>query len=168
MFGRVEEKAFLNGDGIGKPKGVLFETNGADVGVTAASETDITFDEVTRLFFSLKPEYRSGAIWVMNDETALALRSFKDSTGNYLWRGSADTLLGKPVVITNNMPSAKGGKKPIAFGDFGYYWIVERQPLSVRPLFEKYSLIGKTGYIGFERLDGRLICSEAIKVLQMA
>ncbi len=100
IFGKAEEDAFLNGDGIGKPKGVLHATEGADVGVTAASATDIAFDEIHKLYFSLKPEYRSNAIWVMNDETALALRELKDSTNNYLWRGAADTLLGKPVVIS--------------------------------------------------------------------
>lgn len=168
IFAKAEENAFLNGDGIGKPKGILHATAGADVGVTAASATDITFDEIHRLYFSLKPEYRSNAIWVMNDETALGLRDLKDSTGNYLWRGAADTLLGKPVVISNHMPSAANGAKPVAFGDFKYYWVVERQPLSIRALHEKYSFANKVGYLGIEMLDGCLIRPEAIKVLQMA
>lgn len=168
IFGKAEEDAFLNGDGIGKPKGVLHATEGADVGVTAASATDIAFDEIHKLYFSLKPEYRSNAIWVMNDETALALRELKDSTNNYLWRGAADTLLGKPVVISNHMPSAESGAKPVVFGDFKYYWVVQRQPLSIRALHEKYSFADKIGYFGMETLDGCLIRSEAIKVLQMS
>jgi len=135
------------------------------VGVTAASATDIAFDEIHKLYFSLKPEYRSNAIWVMNDETALALRELKDSTNNYLWRGAVDTLLGKPVVISNHMPSAESGVKPVVFGDFKYYWVVQRQPLSIRALHEKYSFADKIGYFGTETLDGCLIRSEAIKVL---
>lgn len=168
IFGKAEEAAFFNGNGENAPCGVLCDTNGADVGVTAASATVISFDEVNKLFFSLKPEYRMNAIWTMNDETALALRSLKDSTGNYLWRGTADTLLGRPVVITNHMPSAASGSKPISIGDYSYYWIVEQEPLSIRALYEKYSFANKTGYLGMERLDGRLIRSEAIKVLRMA
>nr|DAM04231.1 MAG TPA: major capsid protein [Caudoviricetes sp.] len=168
IFGKAEEDAFLNGDGVDKPKGVLHATEGADVGVTAASPTGIAFDEIQRLYFSLKPEYRSNAVWIMNDETALGLRDLKDSTGNFLWRGAADTLLGKPVVISNHMPSAASGKKPVVFGDFKYYWIAQREPLSIRALHEKYLFANKIGYLGIERLDGCLIRSEAIKALQMA
>ncbi|WP_392654518.1 phage major capsid protein [Dehalococcoides sp. THU4] len=168
IFGKAEEDSFLNGDGVDKPKGVLHATEGADVGVTAASPTGIAFDEIQRLYFSLKPEYRSNAVWVMNDETALGLRDLKDSTNNFLWRGAADTLLGKPVVISNHMPSAASGKKPVVFGDFKYYWIAQREPLSVRALHEKYLFANKIGYLGIERLDGCLIRSEAIKALQMA
>lgn len=168
IFGKAEEEAFINGDGIGKPKGVLHATEGADIGVTVASATDIAFDEIHSLYFSLKLEYRSNAIWVMNDETALALRDLKDSAGNYHWRGTADTLLGKPVIISNHMPSTESDAKPIVFGDFKYYWIVERQPLSIRALHEKYSFADKVGYFGMEMLDGCLIRAEAIKALQMA
>ena len=167
IFGKAEEDAFLNGDGVGKPKGVLHATEGADVGVTAISATDIAFDEINKLYFSLEPAYRYNAVWVMNDETTLALRDLKDSIGNYLWRGTADTLLGKPVIISNHMPSAASGAKPVLFGDFKYYWVVERQPLSIRALHEKYSFADKVGYFGIETLDGCLIRSEAIKVLQM-
>lgn len=138
------------------------------MGVTAVSAADIAFDEINKLYFSLKPEYRSNAVWVMNDETALSLRDLKDSTGNYLWRGAADTLLGKPVVISNHMPSAASGAKPVVFVDFKYYWVVERQPLSIRALHEKYSFADKVGYFGMEILDGCLIRSETIKALQMS
>ncbi len=146
--------------------------NGADEvtrqGWAIPAATDIAFDEIHKLYFSLKPEYRSNAVWVMNDETALGLRDLKDSTGNYLWSGAADTLLGKPVVISTHMHSAASGKKPVTFGDFKYYWIAQRQPLSVRALHEKYLFANKIGYFGMEILDGCLIRSEAIKALQMA
>lgn len=163
-FGRVEEEAFINGDGVDKPIGILNETNGAEVGVATNS---IAFDDVIKLFFSVESEYRNNAIWVMNDETAQNLYSLKDNNGNYLWRGSFDTLLGRPVVISNHMPSVGEGTKPIAFGDFKYYWVIQRQPLSVKALVEKYTLNDEMGFIGFERLDGKLIKNEAIKVLKI-
>jgi HK97 family phage major capsid protein len=62
-----------------------------------------------KLYFSVKPEYRKNGVWLMNDETALALRTLKDSAGNYLWRDSDDTILGKPVVMNSAMPSAAAG-----------------------------------------------------------
>ena len=57
----------------------------------------------------------------MNDETALKLRTLKDASGNYLWNHTDDTIMGKPVHISNYMPSEAAGAKPIAFGDFSYY-----------------------------------------------
>ncbi len=167
-FGKAEENAFLNGDGNGRPTGILNSTNGADVGVTALSAAAVTLDEIVKLFHSVKPEYREKAVWAMSDTTALALRTLKDNGGNYLWPENSTNLLGRPVVISNNMPTIAAGNKPVAFGDFSYYWIVERMPLTVRPLFEKYILSQLKGYLGYERLDGKLIRPEAIKVLQMA
>ena len=167
-FGKKEEWAFLNGDGVSQPYGILHPTNGAEIGVTASAADSISFDEVIRLFFSLKSEYRNHAVWVMNDETAIALRKLKDVSGNYLWRNSDDTILGKTVLISNFMPSLASGNKAIAFGDFSYYWIVERQNLSINPIKEKYYLTDQIGYMGFEFLDGCLIRPEAIKLLQMS
>jgi HK97 family phage major capsid protein len=166
-FGKKEEAAFINGDGVNQPCGILHPAKGAEVGVTASAADSINFDEVIRLFFSLDCEYRNHAVWVMNDETALALRKLKDASGNYLWRNSDDTILGKPVLISNFMPSPASGEKAIAFGDFSYYWLVERQNLSIRPIKEKYILTDRIAYIGFEFLDGCLIRQEAIKLLQM-
>ena len=116
-FGRAEDAAFISGTGVQMPTGILNATGGAEVGCTGS----ITYDDIIRLYFSVKPEYRKNGIWLMNDETALALRTLKDSAGNYLWRDSDDTVLGKPVVINNAMPSAAAGAKPIVFGDFSYY-----------------------------------------------
>ena len=167
-FAEAEDGAFINGDGNRKPVGILHTEGGAEVGVTSAISDGITFDELTRLYFSVKPDYRSSAVWLMNDETALALRSLKDNTGNFLWRGSADSLMGRPVVISNAMPSITPGTKPVAFGDFSYYWIVVRFPLTVRALDELFAVRNQRGYLAYEFLDGKLIRPEAVKTLQMA
>lgn len=165
-FGRAEEDAFLNGNGVDTPWGILGDTNGAEVGVTTAGSA-IAFDEVNALFFSLKPEYRSDAVWVMNDETLLNLRSLKDSSGNYLWRGEPDKLNGRPLVVSDHMPSIASGAKPLAFGAFRYYWIAENVPLSVKVLRELYAMSGMVGIAAHELLDGRLIRPEAVKVLKV-
>lgn len=104
----------------------------------------------------------------MNDETALALRKIKDADGNYIWNHNTDTILGKPVYILEHMPGATSGNKPIAFGDFSYYWIINRRPLAVRTLAEKFALNDQTGYLAVEYLDGRLVRREAIKTLQIS
>lgn len=165
-FGRSEEAAFLNGTGIDQPTGLL-NNNGAEVGVTAASAAAVTYDELVKLYFSLKAEYRSNAVFLMHDDTAMALRTMKDTVGNPLWNAERDTIFGKPVVTSLAMPTLAAGKKAIAFGDLSYYWIVERQPLTIKRLSELYIVQGQIGFRGFERLDGKLIRPEAVKALQM-
>ena len=163
-FGRAEDNGFINGTGENMPTGILAETGGAEVGVTA---TALTYDDVIRLYFSVKPEYRRNGVWLMNDETALALRTLKDDAGQPIWNQSNDTILGKKVYISEFMPGAESGSKPIAFGDFSYYWIVRRRPVSVRTLTEQFAMVECVGYLAYEFLDGKLIRPEAIKVLQM-
>ncbi len=168
IFGKAEAKAFLTGNGNGQPLGVLADHGGAEIGVTTAKVDTITFDEVMSLFRSLEPKFREKAVWVMNDETALALHTLKDDSGNYLWNPASEKLLGKTVIICNEMPGIQSGSKPIAFGDFSYYWILERVPLAIRVLREKFIIKQHCGYIGVEHLDAKLIRPEAIQVMQMA
>ena len=113
----------------------------------------------------LKPEYRSHAVWLMNDRTALALHKLKDDAGNYLWNGNSDTILGKPVHICNDMPDIAAGAKPVLFGDFRYFWIIDRSPISMRAFKERFAMTDQVGYVGFELLDSRLVRKDAIKVL---
>lgn len=160
-FGKAEENAFVNGTGVDMPTGILHDTNGAQVGVTTNT---VIYDNVIALYFSVKPEYRTKGVWMMNDETAYKLRTLKDASGNHIWNHANDTIMGKPVYICNAMPSTG---KVIAFGDFSYYWIVNRMPISVRTLVEQYMLNNKIGYLAHEYLDAKLIRSEAIKVLEL-
>ena len=169
-IGAKEEEAFFTGDGSGKPLGVLAATGGAETGVTAASSTAVTADELMDLFYSLKSPYRKKAVWVLNDSTIKAVRKLKDSTGQYLWQpslvaGTPDTLLGRPVKTSAYMPVIAAGAKTIAFGDFSYYWIADRQGRSFKRLNELYAANGQVGFLGSQRVDGKLVLSEAVKVL---
>ena len=163
-FGRAEDKGFITGSSVHEHTGILHADAGAEVGVTTGS---LTYDDVIALYFSVKPEYRRNGVWLMNDKTALALRTLKDADGNYLWNSSNDTILGKPVRISEFMPDAASGNKPIAFGDFSYYWVVLRAPFSLRTLTEEFALHDQIGYLALEYLDGRLVRRDAVKVLQM-
>lgn len=162
-FGKGENNGFINGTGVDMPTGLLAE-NGANVGITASA---LTFDDVIRLYFSVDKQYREKGAWLMNDETALALRLLKDKNGNSLWNHTNDTILGKPVYINNAMPSIAPSAKVLAFGDYSFYWIVEREPISVRVLREKFFETGQIGYLAYEFLDGKLIQPDAVKVLQI-
>ena len=163
-FGRGEDKAFITGTGANMPTGILADEGGADIGVEA---DQLTYDDVVKLFFSVKPEYRRNGTWLMNDETALALRTLKDDSGNYIWNHANDTILGHKVCISEFMPGAESGGKPVAFGDFRYYWIVDKRPVCLRTLVEKFTMLGCIGYLAYEFLDGKLVRPEAIKVMKV-
>ena len=147
-------------------------TGGAELGVTAASATAITVDEIMDLFYSLKSPYRKNAVFVMNDSTVKAIRKLKDGNGQYLWQpsitaGQPDTILNRPVKTSAYVPTIAAGAKTIAFGDFSYYWVADRQGRSFQRLNELYAATGQVGFKATQRVDGKLILHEAIKVLQM-
>ena len=171
-IGAKEEAAFFTGDGNGKPTGILNATAGADAGITAASATAITADELIDLFHSLRGPYRKNAVWVLNDSTIKAIRKLKDNNGNYLWQpsisaGVPDTILGRPVKTSTFMPEIAADNKVIAFGDFSWYWIADREGRTFRRLGELFATNGQVGFLGSQRVDGKMILPEAVKVLQM-
>ena len=168
-IGAKEEDAFITGDGSSKPTGIL---ESAEVGVTAASATAITADEIIDLFYSLKAPYRKNAVWVVNDSTIKAIRKLKDGNGQYIWQpalkdGDFDTLLGRPVLTSAYMPEIGAKAKPVMFGDLSFYWVGDRQGVTFKRLNERYADMGQVGFLTSKRLDGKLTLPEAIKVLQM-
>jgi len=170
-IGAAEEEAFLTGDASSKPTGLLHATGGASLGVTAASTTAITLDEVMDLYHSLKTSYRKNAVFLVNDATIKKIRKLKDGQGQYLWQpslkaGTPDTILNRPVITSQYMPTAEAGAKTILFGDFNYYWIADRQGRTFKRLNELYAANGQVGFLASQRLDAKLILPEAIKVLQ--
>ena len=132
----------------------------------------ITADEIIDLFYSLKAPYRKNAVWILNDATIKAIRKLKDNNGNYLWQpsltaGTPDTILGRPVYTSSYVPTIAAGAKTIAFGDFSYYWIADRAGRNFKKLTELYAANDQTGFVATQRVDGKLILPEAIKVLKM-
>ena len=170
-IGAKEEEAFFTGDGKGKPLGVLAATGGAETGVTAASATAVTADELMDLYYSLKSPYRKKSVWVLNDSTIKAIRKLKDNNGQYLWQpslaaGTPDMILGRPIKTSAYMPAMAAGAKTIAFGDFSYYWIADRQGRSFKRLNELFAATGQVGFLASQRVDGKMILAEAVKVLE--
>ena len=172
-IGAAEEEALFTGNGTGKPLGILAATGGAETGVTAAAVDKITMDEVIDLFYSLRAPYRRNAVFIMNDATVKALRKLKDGQGQYLWQpsitaGTPDTILNRPVYTSGFMPTLATGNKTILFGDLGYYWVADREGRSFKRLNELYAPTGQVGFLASQRVDGKLILPEAVKVLKQA
>lgn len=171
-IGAAEEEAFFTGTGVGRPTGILAATGGAELGVTAASATALTFDEVMDLYYSLRAPYRRNAVFLMNDATVKALRKLKNGSGDYIWHpsvtaGTPDTILNRPVYTSSFMPTLAADAKPMLFGDLSYYWVADREGRVFKRLNELYAPSGQVGFLASERVDGKLVLSEAVKVLQM-
>lgn len=100
-----------------------------------------------------------------------AIRKLKDSAGQYLWQpsikeGTPDTILNRPLHTSSFVPAIEAAAKSIVFGDFSYYWVADRQGRVFKRLNELYAATGQVGFIATQRVDGKLILPEAVKVLQ--
>lgn len=165
-FAVAEEAAFVNGDGSGKPTGVI----AGSAAKTTSSPTAITAEEIIDLVYSLRAPYRKNAKFLMNDATIGYIRKLKDGNGVYLWQpalqmGEPDRLMGYPLFTSASMPTIAATNKTVAFGDFSYYWIADREAHSIKRLDELYAANGQVGFIAHERVDGKLVLAEAVKIL---
>jgi HK97 family phage major capsid protein len=120
----------------------------------------------------LKPPYRSKVVFLTNDTAMKQLRKVKDSNGQYIWTpsvvaGTPDMLLGRPVYTSPFVPEIAAGSLPLAFGDFSFYWIADRRDIRFKVLNELYAERDQIGFHATERIDGKMILSEAVKLLQM-
>ncbi|KKN16796.1 hypothetical protein LCGC14_0972260 [marine sediment metagenome] len=165
----LEEQLFVTGTGSSQPNGIF---TAATTGITAASATAITSDELFELKHSIIKPYRKNAVWLMNDSTLLLISKLKGGDQQYLWRpglerGAPDILLGHEVHDVSNAPEATSGLDSILFGDVSGYWIVDRVGFSLLRLVEKYAEFDQIGFRGTSRTDGDLVETEAVRVLTM-
>lgn len=183
VFAEQEGAAFVNGDGVNKPKGFLASDIVADKDWTwghlgyvaaggAAFPASNPSDVLVELVYALKAGYRQNAAFVMNRRTQSALRKFKDSTGHYLWAppasaGQAATLMGFPVVEAEDMPDMAANAAALAFGDFKRgYLVVDRA--GVRVLRDPYSAKPYVLFYTTKRVGGGVQDYAAIKLLKFA
>ncbi|WP_323779497.1 phage major capsid protein [Leisingera sp.] len=178
-FARSEAEAFINGDGIDKPKGFLFHpvaSNGSwswgNLGYVA-SGTDAEVgsgDAIIDLVYALGAEYRANATFILNSKTAGMLRKLKDADGRFLWSdglaaGEPARLMGYPVLIAEDMPDPGSNSYSIAFGDFrAGYTIAERPDLRV--LRDPFSAKPHVLFYATKRVGGDVSDFAAIKLMK--
>ena len=141
------------------------------MGVTLNSAA-ITADSLIDLFYSLRAPYRRNAVWIMNDSSVKAIRKLKDKNDQYLWQtaltaGTPDTILNRPVYTSPYVPEVAAGNKVMIFGDLQYYWIVDRQGRVFKRLNELFATTGQVGFMTTQRVDGKMVLPEAVKVMQV-
>jgi len=181
---RMENAAFVNGDGIKKPRGFLTYANGVassssfnvieqiNSGASGAFASTNPGDALINLVYSLKSPYREKAVFMMNRDTLAEVRKLKDENGNYLWQPDfqqrqGGNLLGFQVVEAEDMPSIAAGSLSIAFGDFNTgYQIVDRQ--GIRILRDSFTAKPYVKFYTTKRVGGDVVNFEAIKLMKFS
>lgn len=171
-FGRLEATAFVSGNGIKKPRGILTYPNGTTRGnieqIASGHATQLTADGLMRLTFSIKDNYGGRAQWLARRASIGEIMLFKDGNGQYIWRsafeaGKPSTLLGYALRQAADMPAIGAGTLPIAFGDFQRaYTIVDR--LGITTLRDPYTAKPFVGFYTRKRVGGDVTNFEAIKL----
>jgi len=161
---------FAVGNGSSKPNGVI---NASSTGVTCASATVITSDEVIDLYHSVTAPYRINGAWLMNDSTLKEVRQLKDSNNQYLWQpslqqGNPDILLGSPVATDPNVEAIATAKKVMAFGDMSKYFIREVSGFQLDRSVDYAFANDLVTFRAIYRADGDLMDTNAVKLMVMA
>lgn len=176
-IGRSLNNAFTDGNGSGKPTGLLAASGGTSSGKTTASSTSITAGELIDLVHSVDPAYRMGPKvgFMMHDLVLAEIKKLTVGTSddNPIWllsyrEGEPDRLLGFQYFINQSMASSLvASAKAVAFGDFSKYKIRRVAEPQVIRLNERYMDELHIGMVGFARYDGKLLNTSAIKHLTM-
>ena len=177
-FLRAEASAFIHGDGVDKPKGVLAHNmvdNDAwiwgNLGyVPTGVDGEVTADSVVDLVYALGAQYRSNASFVMSSKTAGRVRKLKDLDGRFLWSdglalGEPARLMGYPVLVAEDMPDVAMNSYSVAFGDFAAGYTVAERP-DLRILRDPFSAKPHVLFYATKRVGGDVSDFAAIKLLK--
>ena len=175
-FARTEASAFISGNGVKKPRGILTYNSGSTRGtleqINSGAAAAVTFDGLIRVVGSLKEPYHPGATWLMRRATEMEVMLLKDGNGQYLWRpsleaGKPSTLRGYTVHHAADMTAMGANALAIAFGNFkAGYTIVDRLGVSI--LRDPYSAKPFVEFYSRKRVGGDVTNFEAIKIHKIA
>lgn len=169
-FGISQEKAFLTGDGNGKPLGVFTPSaDGISVNrdIVCGTANDVTADGLMDLAHGLKTQYWGSAKFLISRELLKHIRKLKDNYGQYIWapgltNGAPNSILNFPYSVSEYVPNTfTTGQYLCILGDFSKYWIVDCLDLQVQRLIELYAEQNQIGFIGRQETDGMPVLEEA-------
>ena len=183
-FIRAEAGAFINGDGIDKPKGILLPAKVANAswtwgnlgyiptGAAADFATTNAVDCIISLVYALGADYRANATFIMNSKTAGAVRKMKDADGRFMWSdGLAASeparLMGYAVQICEDRPDIAANAYAMAFGDFNAGYTIAERP-DLRILRDPFSAKPNVLFYASKRVGGDVTDFAAIKLLKIA
>ena len=177
-FARAEAAAFLTGDGIDKPRGLLAHPTGhnevwtwGEIGyVPSGQDGALSPDSIVELIYALGAQYRANATFVMNSKTAGVVRKLKDGDGRFMWTDGLAAaeparLMGYPVLIAEDMPDVATDSMAVAFGDFAAGYTVAERP-DLRILRDPFSAKPHVLFYATKRVGGDVSDFAAIKLLK--
>ena len=173
--GRILNQHFTTGTGVNQPDGIV---TSATVGVTGtgsfATTGGIAYDNIVDIIEALDPAYSQGdgQKFMFHQSVRKALRKLKDSQNRPLWEpslqaGAADQIAGYGYVINNDMPTLAAGSKSLLFGNIEQAYVVRLvTELQTMRLTERYADFLQVGFLSFQRADGTMQDSAAVRVFQ--
>ena len=178
-FSRAEAAAFVSGDGVDKPTGILHHPavendswSWGNLGYVATGVDGAmgSADAIVDLVYALDARYRAGASFVMNSKTAGLIRKLKDADGRFLWSdglaaGEPARLMGYPVLVAEDMPDVDTDSYAIAFGDFASGYTIAERP-DLRILRDPFSVKPHVLFYATKRVGGDVSDFAAIKLLK--
>ena len=174
-IGALAEAAYINGDGAGKPTGILDASSAVTVTSLAAGQvTTTTYAELAKAIFSVPAQYREGMSILVSDSLWVRLVTLVDTTGRPIWQpsisqGSPDTLAGIPVYTHPNLAAVGANAKSMIVGNFGRaYWIRRVDGVYMQRQNELHSDNGQVGFRAYLRLDAKVVLADALRVVAFA
>lgn len=159
-----EDDAFLIGDGVGKPLGILPASANALslTEVVSTSAAALTANGIKALKRGIAAQYRRSGVFIGNSDTFGAIELLVDGNGNYLLVDKnndltdQDVLLSRRVFESEAMPDVAAGTFPLIFGNMAGYYIVERSGMTVARYQDSNTGINKAEYHFRRRVGGRV------------
>lgn len=170
-FAKAENAAFITGNGVNKPQGILTTAGLTTVKTGQPAALPTSGDAYLQMIYALPAAYRTGAKFIMASASQLSVRTLKDSTGNYLWQpslvdGAPQTIGGFAIVEVEDMDAVAAGKLPVVFGNIKVgYMIADR--LGIRTLRDPYSKKPYVGFYSTKRVGGMVRDKNAFVALKV-
>ena len=168
-IGDAEEEAFIHGDGIAKPLGIIHQL---DREVISEKAGKISTDDLLELKHAIPPKYHKDAVFLMHDSTLRELFKLRTGEGQYIWYENPKKniplcIFSHRVITSPSMPTIDSGKSSILFGDFKHFVIGDRKHRRIKRLTEVHAQQGQVAYIMSQRVDAKLLDRNAIAALKV-
>lgn len=162
------EGQLLTGTGSSAAQGATATSNG----ITAAGTAAVTADELIALQAKVKQAYQGNSCWTMHPDTFVAIKKLKDTTNRYLIQEDFSSefpyrLLGRPVYLSDNMPTMAASAKAILYGDYSGLAVNFRENIGIEVLRERYADLHAIGVLGFFEFDSKVADTQKLAVLTM-
>lgn len=173
-IGEAEDAAYAAGTGTGQPKGLALAANVSRVPAgqkkaASASATPVLAD-ILAMPWLLPTRYRRDAVWLMSEDAAAKIAAIPYAAGDSIMPNAGQGIgpLGWPYRVVPGLPvmSTSGTTDPsVWFINVGQaYRVVDRGPITVQRLTERYAAEGEVGVLVKRRCGGDLVRPDAAAI----